>query len=253
MNHARGRGGVYPYFVCIGRQQNRQSCNQRALRIELVEEAVAEHYATVRLSKQELDAVSDFLLDEITSLRESAENERSLQERRKQRLEGERTSLLDAHLAEAVPLDLLKTKQDTITAALMAVDRRLNEISADFVRCEANLTRALARAGDCEAAYREANDRVRRQFNQAFFEQLIINEDYGVVAVLAQPFDKLLGGAEVDPIGASRNEERPQAVLVGADSPTTPGEVVGWSQVSMVELEGLEPSTSAMPWRRSPS
>jgi Replication-relaxation len=75
----------------------------------------------------------------------------------------------------------------------------------------------------------------------------------GVAAVLAKPFDKLLGGAEADPNGATRNEQRPQAVLVGADSPTTSDEVVGWSQVSMVELAGLEPATSSLPARRSPS
>jgi hypothetical protein len=33
----------------------------------------------------------------------------------------------------------------------------------------------------------------------------------------------------------SRNEQRPQGILAGADSPTTPVEVVGWSQNNMVE------------------
>jgi hypothetical protein len=32
-----------------------------------------------------------------------------------------------------------------------------------------------------------------------------------------------------------QNEQRPQGMLVGADSPTTPDEVVGWSQINMVE------------------
>ena len=67
-------------------------------------------------------------------------------------------SLLDAHLADAVPLDLLKSKQDGITAELAAIEGRLTEIAADFQRAEANLKRALARVGDCETAYREAND-----------------------------------------------------------------------------------------------
>lgn len=35
------------------------------------------------------------------------------------------------------------------------------------------------------------------------------------------------------------NEQRPQAVLVGADSPTTPFEVVGWSQNKMVDQARL--------------
>jgi hypothetical protein len=52
---------------------------------------------------------------------------------------------------------------------------------------------------------------------------------------------------------AAENEQRPQAMLMGADSPTTPSEVVGWSQINMVGDTGLEPVTSALSRRRSPS
>ena len=266
VNHAKGRhGGIYPYFVCIGRQQDKHSCSQRALRIELVEEAVADYYATVQLPDDELEALRAFLGEELTNLRLDAEHERKAQERRKRKLEAERQSLLDAHLAEAVPLDLLKSKQDAIGAELAAIDGRLAEIAADFQRTEANLKRALARVGDCETAYREANDGVRRQFNLAFFDRLLIDDDYAVTGVLAKPFDTILSGGvrqaaaakadegaqtavrvargqRLDPIEAE-NEQRPQALLVGADSPTTPFEVVGWSQNVMVGPAGLEPAT----------
>ena len=43
--------------------------------------------------------------------------------------------------------------------------------------------------------------------------------------------------------------ERPPTELVGVGvgSPTTSCEVVGWSQEAMVELVGLEPTTSSVP------
>jgi hypothetical protein len=102
-------------------------------------------------------------------------------------------ALLDAHLVEAVPLDLLKTKQDTIIAELAAVKERLSEVEADFARAERNLERALAFAGDCQAAYHEASPTMRRQFNLAFFERLLIDENYEVKRELAPPFDTILG------------------------------------------------------------
>jgi site-specific DNA recombinase len=268
VNYAKGRrGGIYPYFVCIGRQKDKHSCSQRALRIELIEEAVADYYATVQLPEDELVTLRAFLEEEMSNLRLDSEHERIAQERRKQKLESERKALLDAHLAEAVPLDLLKSKQDGITAELAVIDGRLAEIAADFQKAEANLKRALARVGDCETAYREASDVVRRQFNLAFFARLLIDEDYTVRGELAPPFDVILGDelrrraaiakADEDTRAAigdalrqrhvhveAENEQRPQAVLVGADSPTTPSEVVGWSQINMVELGGLEPPTS---------
>jgi site-specific DNA recombinase len=279
VNYAKGRrGGIYPYFVCIGRQKDKHSCSQRALRIELVEEAVAAYYATVRLPEEEIVQLRAFLGEELSKLRADADHERAAQECRRGKLEAERKALLDAHLAEAVPLDLLKSKQDGITTALAAIEGRLAAIAADFQKAETNLNRALAFAGDCEAAYRQASGTMRRQFNLAFFERLLIDDDYTVTGELAEPFDTILSdklrrAAIADADEATRaaieealrqrdvqieatNEQRPQEpelVLVGADSPTTPDEVVGWSQINMVGDTGLEPVTSALSRRRSPS
>ena len=279
VNYAKGRrGGIYPYFVCIGRQKDKHSCSQRALRIELVEEAVAAYYATVRLPEEEIAQLRAFLGEELSKLRADADHERAAQERRRGKLEVERKALLDAHLAEAVPLDLLKSKQDGITTGLAAIEGRLAAIAADFQKAETNLNRALAFAGDCEAAYRQASGTMRRQFNLAFFERLLIDDDYTITGELAEPFDTILSdklrrAAIADADEATRtaikealrqrdvqieatNEQRPQEpelVLVGADSPTTPDEVVGWSQINMVGDTGLEPVTSALSRRRSPS
>jgi site-specific DNA recombinase len=279
VNYAKGRrGGIYPYFVCIGRQKDKHSCSQRALRIELVEEAVAAHYATVQLPEEEIAQLRAFLGEELSKLRADADHERAAQERRRGKLEVERKALLDAHLAEAVPLDLLKSKQDGITTGLAAIEGRLAAIAADFQKAETNLNRALAFAGDCEAAYRQASGTMRRQFNLAFFERLLIDDDYTITGELAEPFDTILSdklrrAAIADADEATRtaikealrqrdvqieatNEQRPQEpelVLVGADSPTTPDEVVGWSQNNMVGDTGLEPVTSALSRQRSPS
>ena len=49
---------------------------------------------------------------------QDAERERMAQTRRLGQLEGERKKLLDAHYAEAIPLDLLKSEQDRLTAEI---------------------------------------------------------------------------------------------------------------------------------------
>jgi site-specific DNA recombinase len=271
VNYAKGRrGGIYPYFVCIGRQKDKHSCSQRALRIELVEEAVAAHYATVRLPEGEIAQLRAFLGEELSKLRADADHERAAQERRRGKLEAERKALLDAHLAEAVPLDLLKSKQDGITTGLAAIEGRLAAIAADFQKAETNLNRALAFAGDCEAAYRQASGTMRRQFNLAFFERLLIDDDYTITGELAEPFDIILSdklrraaiakadeatraaieealrqrGAQIEATNERRPQE-PELVLVGADSPTTSDVVGGWSQINMVGDTGLEPRRGA--------
>jgi site-specific DNA recombinase len=109
--HASGRGGTYPYFICIGRQQKRTSCTQRAIRIEQAEAAVAAYYATVQLSNAEVERLRIFLGEELSKLRACADRDRTVEARRLRTLEGERKKLLDAYYAEAIQLDMLKSEQ----------------------------------------------------------------------------------------------------------------------------------------------
>jgi site-specific DNA recombinase len=263
--HAKGRGGVYPYFICIGRQQKRSDCKQRAIRIETAEARVADHYATVQLPDDEVDRLRDYLGDELAKLRKDAERERVAQTRRLGQLEGERKKLLDAHYADAIPLDLLKSEQDRLTAEIANAEGRLTEVEGDFQKAEANLARALTRAGDCEAAYREANDRLRRQFNMAFFKRVLLSDEGEVTAELAPPFDAIFGDelrrAVVsqdehelrDAIDGTlrqraarelaQNDQRPQEpdlAPMGAEPPAL-SSLGGFSPAMMVRAEGLEP------------
>jgi site-specific DNA recombinase len=265
--HAKGRGGTYPYYICIGRQRDKTSCTQRSIRIEEVEEAIAAHYATVQLPEEEVKRLRIFLGGELAKLRTDADRERTSQERRLGKLVDERKKLLDAHYADAIPLDLLKSEQARIAVEVAAIEGRQAEITADFQKAETNLQRALTRAGDCEAAYREATPTLRRQFNLAFFKRLLIDDDCNVTGELAEPFDVLLGNElrqaviaqeseelteaveealRQRAVEASDNEQRPQepeTVLVGAEATPAPSWGQGFSPNIMVGPAGLEPAT----------
>lgn len=258
VNYAKGKtGAVYPYFICIGRQQRRTACKQRALRIEKVEAAVIAHYATVQLPEDEVASLRAFLTDELSKLRADADRERTVQERRLRKLEGERKKLLEAHYADAIPLDMLKSEQDRIASEVAATEGRLAAVAADFQTAETNMQRALTRAGDCQRAYSEAAGSMRRQFNLAFFKRLLIDDDYSVSGELAEPFDVILGDElrravkvrEVEALEDAvdrvlrENEQRPrkpELALVGADTPD-PDWAEGWSPKIMVRMRGLEP------------
>ncbi len=261
--HAKGRGGTYPYFICIGRQQKRTDCKLRAMRIEIVEERVAAYYASVQLPPEEVAALRSFLGEELSKLRVDAERERKTQERRLRKLEAERKKLLEAHYADAVPLDLLKSEQDRLTTGIANAEGQLAEIEADFKVAEANLERALTRAGDCEAAYREATPTMRRQFNLAFFRRLLVGDDDTITGELAEPFDTILSeelrraviartGEELSKAvdealrqrGIAPDDERPQepkSVPVGAVSASRHSWRGGFSPAMMVRSSGLEP------------
>ena len=212
VTHAKGRGGTYPYFICGGRQEKRTECKQRALHIEKVEEAIAAYYSGVQLKRDELVALRAFLKEELSVLRFDTERERTAQERRLSVVRGERKKLLEAHYANAIPLDLLKTEQERLTREIEAAESRLAEIEGDFKKAESNLQRALTRVGDCETAYREAAGALRRQFNLAFFKRLEIDDEYTVRGELAEPFDTLLGDDLRRAVATRANQELQEAV-----------------------------------------
>ena len=141
-----------------------------------------------------------------------AERERRVQERRLVDVAGERKKLLDAHYADAIPLDLLKSEQDRLTREIDNAEGRLAEVEGDFKKAEGNLQRALTRVGDCETAYREAAGPLRRQFNLAFFKRLLIDDEYTVAGELAEPFDTLLGDELRRAVAVRANEELQDAI-----------------------------------------
>ena len=179
----------------------------------------------------------------------------------------EQKKLLDAHYADAIPLSLLKTEQARITAEITAAESRFADVDSDFKAAEANLTKALSLVQECEAAYRDAPERLRRQFNQAFFKRLLIDDEYNVNGELAEPFETLLGeeirqaaawkaeaelGRAVDE--ALRELDRPEvpapemafAPVGVAETPMTVRDAWGLKEKTMVGAAGLEPTTSAV-------
>lgn len=114
------------------------------------------------------------------------------QTRRLQRLKAERKKLLQAHYADAITVELLKEEQSRITSEEEAAQRILDACALRFEDIERNLEDALTLVADCQKAYLNAPDEVRRSFNQALFDRIWIGE-HGVAGVdLQLPFAHLL-------------------------------------------------------------
>ena len=112
------QGRVYPYFMCIGRHQKRNDCLQKAIPIDVAEMLVEDLYRDVQLTTEQRNVVEQQLLDDLRSHCEAAEDQRRDLDTQRERLLTERTQLLRAHYADAVPLDLLKSEQDRIARQL---------------------------------------------------------------------------------------------------------------------------------------
>ena len=96
---------------------NSSESSAALLSIARVERAIEAHYAIVALSRDLRLQTEQSILEQIASQRENEIAVRQRLPMRQRKLLDERSKLLEAHYAGAIPLDLLKTEQDRIGGA----------------------------------------------------------------------------------------------------------------------------------------
>jgi hypothetical protein len=100
--------------------------------------------------------------------------EREFITRRLAKLEAERRKLLDAYYAGAVDIALLRSEQARISRDAREAEDRLAGVEATLGEWQEVLTIALKFASNCAQAYRSANGRIRRLYNSAVFDKLMV-------------------------------------------------------------------------------
>ena len=232
---ARGNGGRYPYFYCLGRSRG-TGCQQPYVPVDLIETAVEDAYGEVKVPRTHAEAVRGKLSQALAGMREQAEAEAARQRKRLAKLAEEREKLLHAYYAGAVPVDLLRSEQERLTAEAAHAERHIEAAEASFTDIEETLGKALDLLADCQAAYLAAPGHLRRQWNQALFERLVVCDDKIGEAEVAEPFATL-----ADP-------QLPRTLSGAAATGDTVSSGGGSSEGVLVELGGFEPPTS---WVRS--
>jgi len=189
-NRSKGRhGGIYDYFICIGRHAKRTPCDLPYTWVSDIEEQIERYYQTIKLDEATADALYRRILEAAKKRNASALKMARQQRKRIEILEGERRSLLKAHLAGAMPIELLAEEQARITGELAMAGALMANSEIHLEELQRNLRRALALASNLGSTYAKASPRVRRQMHQAIFEEILVEVDGSVVyARMAQPF-----------------------------------------------------------------
>ncbi|GAA1491016.1 recombinase family protein [Brachybacterium sacelli] len=236
LSHAKSRSGViYPYFICAGRHSKRTNCDRKSMFVPDVEAAVEDYYRRVQIPEHIVTALRELITSEFDRLFATAKTERKAQIAERDRLYDERTKLLQAHYAGAVPLDLLKTEQDRIARQVAFLDSRIEASEIEYDQARAHLDDCLALAGNAHAIYMSIDYSLRRIANQAFFERLTVTDDDAIVAEPGVPFDTLFN-PEVQATALARQEG-------GGNGADQTGNVAGLNNDALVPPPGLEPGT----------
>jgi site-specific DNA recombinase len=221
----RGRhGGLYDYFFCIGRNKKRTSCTRKWVTVSAVEAGVEDFYKTFQINPAEVDAIRKAIHAELQAQRDDAQVTMRQATKRVTEVRGQRTKLLHAHYAGAVPQDMLKDEMQRLTVDLATAEREVRIAQASMGNIDQRLDDALRVAGRCAEEYANAPAAVRRLVNQGFFEKLLIDADGGVeLADWTEPFRQLLGGGvEGDAPAAPGEADADPTVTTAEDTQTPP-------------------------------
>jgi site-specific DNA recombinase len=233
----------YLYYFCSARP-HRHECDLPYVAAEDAEQSLVEYYRTLKLSEHEAAEIKEQVRQELSGRQEANERDERIQAERLRKLKVERSKLLQAYYAGALELDVLAEEQARINHDTEQAEGLLSGARKQFADVEAILELALDLLKDCDRFYQLAPDILRRRFNQALFERVLVDVPSGVTeAVLLEPFKTItvMRTKSRQLVAAGAGDALPKPILLGGSS----------EEASLVPREGIEPPTLSLGRRRS--
>jgi site-specific DNA recombinase len=247
-------GTLYFYYLCRGRQEH--VCDLPYLPVLDVENAVADHYATVALPTQLRQQITEGM---DTALADTTVTMGTLHDQIKKQL-----TKIDNQ--EDQFLDLVGDPdwpKDKITKRLRCIRDERARLEAQLARTEqpdldtgrAAITTLLDLLTQPQELYRLATDNARRVLNQAFFTRLYLNTDDNDAPTVAddEPTEPIAPLLHVQRATTRNSGDAPTDTATDDTSALLATALADpcSSNAFWVELWGFEPQTSSMPWRRA--
>lgn len=211
---SRGRGGIYDYFFCLGRHTGRTDCELPYLPVEEVEVAVLRHWATVRFTPAQIEEFSRETRRDLADAQASRIATGREQRKRLTELERQQSKLVDAYMADAIPVDVLKKRQRRIAAEMADAKNPIARAQATAEDLRARLNKVLELLWHVENLYDKCDAGSREVLNAAVFEAFYVDcrikDIHPEVAVIDAPLTGPVaavveGGADV--VYLRRNDE----------------------------------------------
>lgn len=213
--------------------------------IDRIDREVDRTFSSLGLTQEEAEQTRAVLGRVFDQLEASTDDERKLLTAQMEKLEAERLKLVQAHYADAIPLDLLKKEQARFTTNLEALKRRLEVLATTYRGARDGLDRLANLITDLGVLYRRCELAARHILLRAVCKKIVIDENENISYV---PSDAV--AVAKSPVGQQKHADS----VVTDQSITTEtsvrlGEVSNFSH--LVELTGFEPVTFCMPCRRA--
>ena len=238
----------YAYFLCRARQEG--LCDLPHLRAENVEQAIVDHYATLRLSEDFASSVREQLEQTVGDDQASVREMHASLTRKLKELDARESRLIDLAADGSLPQAKIRLKLHELQRDRERVRAGLTNTSEQLAVGAAVLRDALHLVEDPCRLYHDVPDNVRRHLNQTFFERLYI-DDLEVASDERSPLFaeiQLAQASHAELLIRNLNERSPrdaEASSTSTDLLTLSDlfSVTVSSRTVMVGRAGLEPAT----------
>lgn len=190
LQRAKGVGGVYFYFFCRGRQEH--DCEQPYLNVERVEEAVADHYASIRFTPAFISLVRRIMRETVEDDQSSTTQLRKQLATQLQRLDTQESNLIELAAETTGARRKVRQKLIDIERERDRLRERLAATENELATGAELLNAALDLLERPDELYCRATDAGRRAINQALFEKLYIDRDAVSNDETRSPFAELV-------------------------------------------------------------
>ncbi|WP_237203720.1 hypothetical protein [Rothia endophytica] len=211
----------YGYFFCRGVQDH--TCDTPYSSINRVEDAIAEHYKTIRLSPAFVAAVRSHIESTLNDQAAAQQLLRKNLEDQLAQLTVKEDNLLDLAAAGSLPQDRIRQR----LRDRQRVTEQLSQVHGDLSSGRAFLDAHLNLLDNFYELYVNASEATRRKLNQAIFAHVYVAHEEVIGDDIRSPLRELLAAArgwEALTAGATPEVARSttQAATVQHSGPETP-------------------------------
>lgn len=160
-----------------------------------------------------------------------------------EKLEAERLKLIQAHYADAIPLELMKNEQARITTNLDGIKRRLNNLSTTYAEAREGLDQLADLITDLGDLYLRCEPSARQILLRAVVKKIVIDEEENI----SYKPTKVVNAAKTYATSQISADSAANEGGLNDEVGMQKGEVSNFSL--LVDLRGLEPLTPCMPCR----
>ncbi|GGF31448.1 hypothetical protein GCM10010922_03120 [Microbacterium sorbitolivorans] len=269
-------GEEYWYFFCRGVQDG--TCDAPYVSVTNIEAALEAHYGTIQLSEEFIDGVGNVLTESINDQHETEALRRQQLTANLESLKAKEDNLIDLAADGTLPQERIRIRLREIARDREKLQDQLNTATADLLAGKSYIEAMMKLLTDVKELYLNSTDEIRRELNQAIFNNVYVIADDIIGDDIKTPLRDLLAAqrgvaAHNDGLPLEEAVEAAQAELArhtaqnktGTTISSDPGNelqseltfsllnriygVEGSSKTLMVDPGGLEPPTPCMPCR----